>query len=102
MNASSTQAAGGAEERDDGPAAAAAAAAAGRRPRTLAVLALMTITALLFSYLGAYAVTDALAAADVLPRRPAGPDPRPWWLLWGFGAIMTAFAAAAAVARAVS
>lgn len=76
--------------------------ATARRPRTLIVLALLTFTALLFSYLGAYAVTDALVAADVLPRWPPGRDPRPRRLGYGFGTLMAAFLAAAAVARVVS
>lgn len=70
--------------------------------RTLCVLGLLVATALLFSYLGAYAVTDALIAADVMPRRPADPDLRPRLFLLGSVTLMGCFGACAIAARILS
>lgn len=70
--------------------------------RTLSVLALLLATALLFSYLGAYAVTNALVATDMMLRWPAGADPRPRLLLWGFLALMGCFGTCGIVARTLS
>ena len=39
--------------------------------RTLTVIILLMIAALVFSYLGAFAVTDALAKADLIESWPA-------------------------------
>jgi hypothetical protein len=39
-----------------------------------------------FSDLGAYAVANALRAADVITR-PAGTDPRPRWMVFGSGSM---------------
>lgn len=73
-----------------------------RAPRTATVLALLAAAALTFSYLGAYAASDALVAADVLSRWPAGTDPRPRWMLGGFAVLMGLFVVAAVFARFVS
>jgi hypothetical protein len=70
-----------------------------RRPRLVSVLALLAVTSLVFSYLGAYAVTDTLRAADILKPWPAGQDPRPRWLLVGFGSLMGGFILLAGVLR---
>lgn len=68
-------------------------------PRTLLVLALLAVAALVFSYLVAYAGAGALIAADVLPPLPAGRDPRPGWLATMFGALMAIFGIGAVIAR---
>ena len=66
------------------------------------MLGLLATAALTFSYLGAYAVSDALVRADVLPRWPAGADPRPRWMIGGFAVLMGLSLGAAGVARFVS
>ena len=73
-----------------------------RRSNTLVVLTLLVLAAATFSYLGAFAVSDALVSADVLPRRPPGEDPRPGWTLNGFVALLTVFSLAALAARFAS
>ena len=72
------------------------------RPRTLTVLGVLVVAAGVLSYLGAYAVTNALLAAEVLERWPAGTDPRPRWLLTCFVSLLLGFAAAAMLFRVVS
>jgi hypothetical protein len=59
-----------------------------RPPRTLYVLGALALTALTFSYLGAYAVTDALVATQVVQPWPRDHDPRPRWLFTGFCVAM--------------
>jgi hypothetical protein len=46
------------------------------RPKTTTVVALLCVTALIFSYLIGYAVVGALAAAEVIAPISAGHDPR--------------------------
>jgi hypothetical protein len=70
-----------------------------RRPRTLSVLALLAATSLVFSYLGAYAVTDTLRAADIIKPWSVGHDPRPRWLLMSFCSLMGGFILLAGVLR---
>jgi len=48
-------------------------------PRALTVLAMLALAALTFSYLGAYAVTNALVAENVISPFAQGRDPRPRW-----------------------
>lgn len=71
-------------------------------PRTLTVLGLLALTALTFSYLGSYAVMNALVAADVIPAWPTNRDPRPRWLLIGFCVLMLAFIVVGELCRQVS
>lgn len=59
-----------------------------RPPRTMSVLGILALTALTFSYLGAYAVTDALVITNVIQPWPRDHDPRPKWLLTGFCVAM--------------
>jgi hypothetical protein len=59
------------------------------RPWTL--MALLAGVALVFSYLGAFAVTNALVAADVVEKWAPGSDPRPRWMISGFVASMIGF-----------
>ncbi len=67
--------------------------------RTLPVLALLTLVAAVFSYLGAYAVTGALAAADVIDRWPPDRDPRPRWMAATFAILLLLLVLLAAVFR---
>jgi len=72
------------------------------RPRTTTVLALLAITAAIFSYLGAYAMANTLVAAEVLKPWPKDHDPRPKWFLIGFIILIALFFLIAASARYVS
>ena len=71
------------------------------KPRTLTVLGLLALTAVTFSYLGAYASYNALISAQVIERFQ-GPDPRPRWLLTGFCVLMLVFMSAAEIFRRLS
>lgn len=55
------------------------------------VLGLLMAAALVFSYLGAYALADALVAAEVLQAWPRNRDPRPGWMLMGFVSLLGTF-----------
>ena len=57
----------------------------------MTVLGLLALTALTFSYLGAYAVTSALVAAQVMQPWPHDHDPRFRWLATGFCVLMLIF-----------
>jgi hypothetical protein len=61
------------------------------RSRTLSVLTLLAVASIVFSYLGAYAVTGVLVAADILPAWPADQDPRPRNMMVGFVALLALF-----------
>src|SRR3954452_15646441 len=65
------------DEFDASSPSASAAAGGSRLKRIGATLGLRLLTALTFSYLLPYAVTNALVSADVLSRWPPGTDPRP-------------------------
>jgi amino acid transporter len=71
-------------------------------PRTWKVLGLLAMTAMIFSYLGSYAVADALVNAEIVPRWPPNTDPRPRWMILGFSVLMVLFIAAAGVFRWLS
>ena len=71
------------------------------RPRTLTVIGVLVAAAAVLSYLGAYAMTDALRAADVLRPLPTSADPRPRWLLTSFVTLTLGFAMAATLFRVV-
>lgn len=73
-----------------------------RRPHTVTVLVLLTGTALIFSYLGAYAIPGALITANLLAPWPAGEDPRPRHLVTGFVSLMAAFVFCATAFRVLS
>lgn len=62
-------------------------------PRTATVLVFLAAAAVIFSYIGVYAVPNALVAADVMSAYPAGADPRPGLMLKVFGAAFAVFAA---------
>ena len=72
------------------------------RPSTVAVLGLLVTTAFALSYLGAYALTDALRAADMLQHWDPGPDPRPRWMALCFAALLGVFGALGFVFRRMS
>jgi hypothetical protein len=71
-------------------------------PRTLVVLGLLALTALTFSYLAAYALTNALIAAQVVQPWPHDHDPRPRRLVIGFCVLMLIFMALGEVLRRLS
>jgi len=55
------------------------------RPKTGAVIGLLAGVSLIFSYLIAYCMTNALVTAEVISAPTAGHDPRPWLLIGGVG-----------------
>jgi len=63
---------------------------------------MLVAAALILSYLWAYAVTNALIAAEVISRWPPGSDPRPLRMCVGFITLMTAFTIIAAIAQWIS
>jgi hypothetical protein len=60
------------------------------RPKTLVVMGVLAATALTFSFLGSYAVYNALVSAGVV-QKYSGKDPRPKWLVIGFCVLMVVF-----------
>lgn len=62
-----------------------------RPPNTLAVLGLLALAATVFSYLGAYCLTDALVAAEVRLPISGDHDPRPKWFAVGWFVLMVTF-----------
>ena len=72
------------------------------RPRTLTVLATLMGVALVFSWLIAYALFDALVAAELIARTTGTHDPRPRWLLGVFTAVMAGFGLLALLFRSSS
>jgi hypothetical protein len=72
------------------------------KPNIAAVIGLLALTSLTFSYLGAYAVAGALVQAEVLHRWQPGHDPRPKWLVAGFFLLLTAFGGVGGLARFLS
>jgi hypothetical protein len=72
------------------------------RPRTITVLGVLVAAALLLSYLGAYAFTNAMVSAELIKPWDAANDPRPKWLLAGFAGLMTVFVLLGAAFRFAS
>src|SRR6185437_1731864 len=72
------------------------------KPHTATVLLLLMIAAATFSYLGAYAVTTALANAEIIRPISHEHDPRLRWAMIGFVSLMCSFGVIAAVLRTVS
>ena len=60
-------------------------------PKTLNVLALLVCSAGVFSYLGAYALSNALVAAGLMEKWQTDHDPRSRWMVVIFGCLMGAF-----------
>ncbi len=71
------------------------------RANTLAVVGLLALTALTFSYLGSYAIYSALIAAQIV-QPFQGADPRPRWLLTSFCILMLVFIVFGEVFRRLS
>jgi hypothetical protein len=72
------------------------------KPKVAAVLGLLVLAALTFSYLGAYAATSALANAEMIRPISREHDPRLRWALCMFVIIMSLFGLVALVMRLVS
>jgi hypothetical protein len=60
------------------------------RPRTSSVLILLVVAAGLFSYIGAYPMTNALAGANLIAPITSDHDPRPIWAGSAFVAMLLA------------
>ena len=71
-------------------------------PRTLTVVGILIGAALIASYLWAYALTNALVAADVVSSWQPGHDPRPLRMCIGFIVMMILFTAIAFIAQWIS
>jgi hypothetical protein len=72
------------------------------KPHTATVVVLLLITAITLSYLGAYALVNALVAAEMLSRWPSDADPRLRWFLEGIAALFMLFVATGGAARFLS
>lgn len=70
-----------------------------RRPRTTTVLGLLAVAAATLSYLGTYAMANALVAADVLKPWPRDHDPRLRWFTMGFVVLSGLFVGVGYLAR---
>jgi hypothetical protein len=70
-----------------------------QRPRTATVLGLLVGAAAILSYLGAYAMANALVAAEVVKPWPREQDPRFRWFLVGFVVLVSLFAGLGAMFR---
>ena len=73
-----------------------------KKPGTWKVLGLLLVAAATFSYLGAFAATDALAKVDVIRPISREHDPRPLWAGIMFGAILMLFFVVAVLMRCIS
>ena len=65
----------------------------------MTVLGLLVLAAAALSYLGAFAMTDALAKANMIAPISRHPDPRYRWMLYGFAALLVLFTAIGGVMR---
>jgi hypothetical protein len=72
------------------------------RPNTLVVLGLLVLAAMILSYLVAYAVINALVAAEVMPPWQGQQDPRPRLFIGSFVALMSLFAFVGGAAKFLS
>jgi H+/Cl- antiporter ClcA len=69
------------------------------QPRTTTVITLLTIAAVTFSYLIAYAMTSALLKAEILKPWPHDHDPRPKWFAMIFLILTGIFLTIGLIAR---
>jgi hypothetical protein len=69
------------------------------RPRTITVIGVLVVTAATLSYLGAYAMANALVSADLIKAWPKDHDPRFKWFLVGFVMLITLFGGIGAMFR---
>lgn len=60
-------------------------------PKTTTVLVFLAAAAVIFSYIGCYAVTNALVAASMLSEFSPSSDPRPRWMVMTFMSLFAAF-----------
>jgi hypothetical protein len=60
-------------------------------PKPATVLTFVAAFAIIVSWIGVYAVTNALISTDTMAPFPQGQDPRPRWMLQSFGAIFATF-----------
>jgi hypothetical protein len=65
--------------------------ASSRYAQAAKVALLLLLVAVVFSYLGAFALTNALISADLLERWPPGSDPRPRWMITSFATLTAVF-----------
>jgi hypothetical protein len=72
------------------------------KPRTWTVMMLLVVAAGTFSYLGAYAATDALAKVNVIHPISREHDPRPIWAGLIFATLLTLCLVAAVLMRCLS
>ena len=72
------------------------------RANTTTVLVMLSAAAMAFSYLWAYAATDALVSAGLLSPWQPGHDPRPGRMLVSFFVLSGAFATIAVAGRWLS
>jgi hypothetical protein len=72
------------------------------KPNSLVVVGMLLLTAAVFSYLGAFAIADALASARFITPWPPHDDPRPRWFVFGFAAMVAAFVAVWLTVRVAS
>ena len=61
------------------------------RPRTISVLTVLMVTAIVLSYLGANALPTALVNSGMMEPWPSYDDPRPRWMVMTFVGVLTAF-----------
>jgi hypothetical protein len=73
-----------------------------RRANTPTVLVMLSAAAITFSYLWAYALTDALVKNGLLSPWQPGPDPRPGRMLVSFVLLLSLFTVGATAARVLS
>jgi hypothetical protein len=69
------------------------------RPSTLTVVGMLSLTAATLSYLGSYAIANALVAAELLKAWPRDHDPRPRWFMTGFAILISLFLIIVGAAR---
>jgi hypothetical protein len=81
------------DERPPGPPA---------KPSTVTVLILLISTAAVFSYLGSYALRDALIRANMIHPTAGARDNRPFWAIAAFTAQMIGFLCVAVFMRFLS
>lgn len=70
-----------------------------RGASTLNVLVLLVVAAVVFSYLAAYALTNALLKAGLIEQWSTEHDPRPRWMLICFGVVLSLFLVMSALLR---
>ena len=71
------------------------------KPNTWTVVGLLLVAAATVSYLGAYAVTNALASAELIRPISHDHDPRLRWALTGFVLLMSLFGLIAGISRII-